>query len=428
MPRFCAQPRRILTALGILAVMVMTPGCAAASSATASSATLARPTTAAVPASTAAAVDATNGLAIDGLRRLEPSANAVFSPLSIETALAMVDQGAAGTTRRQLDTLLGAAPSPAALAASNHLLSSALHDAVSAHGSGGPTLNSANAVWLQSGLSLVPSFATTLAGEFGAAPRQTDFAGDPSGATQAINAWVSQLTHGRIPSLMSPGQITAQTNLVLANAVYLNARWQFPFDPNQTSPASFHTPSASVSVPFMDSGTSNLPYAAVSGYQAVGLAYAHSSLQYLAVMPPAGKLGKLEQWLTPAHLSSLTRALRGRSVDLRMPKFKLSFTASLNGFLEGLGLTSPFTDSSQLPGMLQGRNLEISTVQHAATLAVAEKGTVAAAATGASLTPTAVAPIPALALTLNRPFIVLIRDTRTGAVLFAARVQDPAGS
>jgi serpin B len=378
-------------------------------------------------AGTGPAVAATNRLALALLAHLDTSANTIVSPLSIETALAMVDQGASGTTAAQLDTLLGHAASPAILAASNGRLAGALRTAATGYGSGGPVLNSANALWLQSGLRLDRPFATTLATDFAAPPQQTDFASDPAGAIEAINAWVSQRTDGLITHLMSPAEVTTATTLVLANAVYLNARWRTQFDPNATEKGPFHTATSTVTVPFMDSGSlSRYPYDTLSGYQAVALPYAHSSLQFLAVLPPAGAIGTLERWLTPPHLRTLTRSLRTQPVEVQMPKFTLSFAASLDTFLEHEGVTSAFGPASDLNRMVPGPALAITAVQHAATLEVAEKGTVAAAATGVTVAPTAVAEPLSRHIVLNRPFLVLIRDTRTGTILFAARVLDPS--
>jgi serpin B len=109
-----------------------------------------------------------------------------------------------------------------------------------------------------------------------------------------------------------------------------------------------------------------------------------------------------------------------------MPKFKLAFAASLNGFLEQMGLTSAFGPQSRLNRIVAGRDLAIQAVQHAATVQVAEKGTVAAAATGVSVAPTAILAGPSLRIVLNRPFLMLIRDTSTGAILFAGRVENPS--
>ncbi len=368
---------------------------------------------------------ATGTLALAMLKQLAPGANAVFSPYSVATALAMVDQGASGQTAGQIDALLGTA-SPAAAGAEQLALASGLHRAVSAYGSGGPTLDSANGLWVQAGLSLDRPFATTLSHDFGAAPQQANFSSDLPAAVGAINRWISSQTRGLIPSLLGPGQVTPVTDLVLANAVYLNARWRTPFAAAKTAPASFIAPSGTVTVPFMHgSDLGRYPYAQGPGYQAVALPYAHSSLQLLAVMPPAGKLGAFEASLSVSRLDTIVEGLSDRSLELSMPKFSLSFKSSLNSFLESQGVTQAFGPRSRLDRIVSRRSLAIQAVEHAAILKVAEKGTIGAAATGISVGPTAVA-VPGVVLTLDHPFLIFLRDATTGAILFAGRVEDPS--
>ncbi len=59
-------------------------------------------------------------------------------------------------------------------------------------------------------------------------------------------------------------------------------------------------------------------------------------------------------------------------------------------------------------------------------MAVGEKGTEAAAATGIAAEPTS-ASVGGTTLTFDHPFLFLVRDTTTGAILFASLVQHPAG-
>jgi serpin B len=370
---------------------------------------------------------ATEKLALAMLKALDPGTDAVFSPYSVATAMAMVDQGASGQTAAQIDTLLGSG-SPAAAGAGSRALADGLHHAVSAYGSGGPTFDTANGLWLESGLTLEHPFATTLSDDFGAAPQQTHFASDPAGAIQTINHWISARTGGLIPSLLGPAQLTPTTKLVLANAVYLNARWQTEFDPNQTTTGSFAAPTGTVMVPFMHgSDLGRYRYGTGSGYRAVALPYAHSSLQLLAVMPPPGQLDTFEGSLSVAQLNRIVGGMSPRGVTLSMPKFSLSFQSSLNGFLEGQGVTQAFGPQSRLDRIVAGHPLAIQAVEHAAVLKVAERGTVAAAATGITVGPTAVA-AHALVLVLNHPFLIFLRDTQTGTILFAGRVENPASS
>jgi serpin B len=111
-----------------------------------------------------------------------------------------------------------------------------------------------------------------------------------------------------------------------------------------------------------------------------------------------------------------------------MPRFTLSFKTQLTGFLEGLGIRRVFSPlRSQLVAMVAHQRLFLAFVAHAARLKVDETGTTAAAATAGGVSASAVARPVSTILKLNHPFLVLIRDTRTGAVLFAARLLDPAG-
>lgn len=374
-----------------------------------------------------AAITATDRLALDLLPRLGPGANAVLSPYSIEMALAMVDQGARGQTEAQIDRLLGTS-SPAALAAANRALATALRAAVSDHGSGGPQLDNADSLWVQSGFPLSSSFTTSLADNFAAPPQPTDFASAPDTARQNINAWVADHTQNLIQNLMPPGTITAQTDLVLANAIYLKARWQMPFPTSLTQDSSFFPDGApSVQVPFMtQSSPVSLPYASQSGYRAVEFPYRSSSLSLLAIMPTPGTVSRYEGGLTPARLGAIVASLRSTPLQIYLPKFTLSLHSELNGVLGALGMPLAFSNASDLSGITRATKLKIQAVEHAAVLKVDEAGTVAAAATGVSIAPTAIAAPSPTTLRLDHPFLLFLRDDATGAVLFAARVANPA--
>jgi serpin B len=376
------------------------------------------------PASPAAAVTATDQLALALLPRLGGSGNATFSPYSIEAALAMVDQGAAGTTETQIDHVL-AAKDPAELAAANHALRTALIKAA-----GSAQLDTANSLWLQSGFAVKRAFSRTLADDFGVAPQIEDFASDPDGARTQINGWVADHTAQLIPDLFPPGTITAQTLLVLADAIYLKAKWATPFDASQTAPQEFYPASGpAVETPFMSfaQGGAPIPYASAPGYRAVELPYRDSSLSMLAVMPTPGTLPHFERSLTPAGLQRIAASLHGTTVSLSMPKLSLKFETSLNGVLGALGMPSAFDNAADFSNIAERPALQIEDVQHDAVLKVDEAGTVAAAATGISIEPTAVFET-SKELVLNHPYLLFLRDHTTGAILFAARVANPTES
>jgi len=372
-----------------------------------------------LPARPAPAVTATNRLALGLLTRLRGSGNAVFSPYSIETALAMVDQGARGTpagalaaANRALAATLAADTTPPAGDARNRA-----------------TLLVANGLWVRRGLALESPFATALSAEFGAAPQALDFAGAPDAARAQINDWIAAHTGQLIRNLMGPGTIDARTALVLADAIYLRARWDSPFVAASTRPGRFTlAPGTRVTTPFMTQPATAFDYGTGPGYRAVDLPYRDSRLSMLAVMPTLGTLTAFERHLTPAGLARLAARLRSRQVDLSLPRLRLALRADLIPALSALGMPVAFTDGADFAAISRAAALKIAAVQHGAVLRVDEAGTVAAAATGISLTPTAEPIAPAIRLALNHPFLVFLRDDRTGAVLFAARVIDPAAA
>jgi serpin B len=378
----------------------------------------------------APAVNATNSLALKLLGRLGGDGNLVFSPYSIEAALAMVDQGAAGSTAAEIRHVLGGSGG-VFLGESNRALSDSLSASVTPP-QGGSAKDAAqllvgNGLWVQQGLALASPFTSDLSQNFGAAPQTVDFAHNAPGARQAINGWIADHTAGLIRNLMGPSAITPQTALVLANAIYLKAHWASPFVKASTAPQPFTTTGGQrVSAPFMTQPSTSFGYARGKGYVAADLPYLDSHLSMLAVMPTPGTISGFERHLTPAAFGRLTGSLSTRLVNLRMPKLRLALQTDLAAALSSLGMPIAFTDRADFSGITSATSLKIAAVEHGADLKVDESGTVAAAATGISLTPTAVRLGPAVGLTLNHPYLLFLRDDDTGAILFAARVADPA--
>ncbi|MGD0198008.1 MAG: serpin family protein [Solirubrobacteraceae bacterium] len=376
---------------------------------------------------TARAAGAETTFALSLLDRLAPvGGNVIYSPYSIDVALAMADAGAAGQTAAQIDRVL-AAPSHAAASADAAALVQAL---AAARGSepGAPTLRSADALWTQTGLALEHPFVATL-GEFGAPPRSTDFAAAPQTALAAINAWVAAHTSGLIPALLGPGAVSSQTAFVLANAIYLKAHWSSPFAPSLTAPGPFHlTGGQVVRVPFMHQQDTTYGYAQGNGYQAVDLPYRSSTLSLLAILPH-GSLAGFEHSLNADTLAAVVTALKPHAVTLAMPKIDLSSQIDLDQPLELLGMRDAFGPAADFSALTRQRALNISLVEHAAVLKVDEQGTVAAGAT-AIVGPTAVErpPVGVVTVAFDHPFLLVLRDDASGTILFVARVADPSRS
>ena len=349
--------------------------------------------------------------------------NAVVSPSSLADALAMLQLGARGSAAAQLASALRTPGLTAASqAAAWHAL---IADEERAAAGQGVSLESANALWSQRGLRLDRAFMAALRSNFGAGVWQADFAGHPQAAVQALNQWTSDHTHGRIRQLFSPGAVGPQTQLVVANALYLKARWAIPFNPLLTADAPFRLGSGkSTAVPFMHSGSPlSARASAGDGVDAVQLPYAQGRFAAVVLMPTGQDLGSYLAHLTPAGLSRQLAGMRPAGVQLALPKFTLRGSYQLNGTLQSMGVRDVF-GSPGLTAITPGGALSVQDVEQHTYLSVTEQGTEAAAATGIEI---GTAAVPAtLRLTINRPFLFLVRDTATGAILFASTVVNPA--
>jgi serpin B len=350
------------------------------------------------------------------------ASNVVTSPSSLAAVLAMLELGARGSTASQIASVLGTSGLTSSEQADAWQALSA--DELHAAAASGIDVESANSLWAQDGLPLLPSFMSELKDGFSAGVWQVDFQNNPGQAAAALNTWVAAHTHGRITQLFNPGDITSQTALVLANAVYFKGAWQQPFLAEETQPGTFHTAtSGPVSVPFMFSDTLVAPATVGPHYDAVQLPYKGGRFAALAVMPTTGSLTDFVDSLTATSLDQLVAGLRKEPVNLSMPRFQLTDSHKLNGVLESLGMTSAF-DGADLSGMSPAP-LTVSAVQQKAFLKVTEQGTEAAAASGAIIADSLRG---AKGFALNHPFLFLIRDTTTGAVLFSAEIENPIAS
>lgn len=378
----------------------------------------------AVPAADAAELRAGNAQFAGRLLALEARTHptVALSPASISDALAMTFAGARGATATQLADALDFRLPPARLAAAFNALEASLAKA------NGPTvtLRVANALYGQSGEHFRPAFLALLAREYGAGLRTVDFARQANAALAAINAWVSAQTDGKISHLLDPGDLQPMTKLVLVNAVYLDAKWLKPFQAQNTSRAPFYAPGATVQVRTMHQ-TAPFPYRAATGYQALELPYRGGRLAFDILLPNPGQLRPLLARLAAEGPLKLLQGLRTTDLGLALPKIQLTSRFELAGALAKLGMPLAFEPGgADLSGIAGAPgDLYISAVVHEAYLDVNEQGTQAAAATGVAVTGTAVMAPPPVQVVVNRPFVFVLRDVKSGAVLFTGVVSHP---
>ena len=370
-----------------------------------------------------------NGFAVDLYRALreQESGNFFYSPFSISIALAMTWAGARGETEREMaDVLHFPLPQDRLHPAFNALDLELAQRGQGARGRDGTgfRLHIVNALWSQRGYQFLPEFLETLARNYGAGLRLLDLS-DPEAARGVINDWISDQTEGRIRDLIPAGVVSALTRLVLTNAIYFNAAWAEPFERNLTADGPFYLlDGRQVMVPLMRQ-TAYFGYAEGEGFQAVELPYDGEELAMVILLPGEGRFEEFEASLDAARLEEMLGRLRSQHLSLTMPRFGVESSFRLVDTLAAMGMPSPFQpDQADLSGMNGTRDLYIQAVLHKAFVSVDESGTEAAAATAVIVGVTG--PPPGLEVTVNRPFIFLIRDRQTGVILFVGRVVNPA--
>ena len=337
--------------------------------------------------------------------------NFVFSPLSIAAAFAMAAAGASPATYAELARVFGFAADPAEL----HPAAAALLRSIDAANGDDVTVQVADAIWGQTGLTLGPAFVSTLATDYGASVQTVDFAGDIEGARQAINAWVAKITRGRIDPLLVPGALDPATEVALVNAIYLHARWRTPFPEGQTRDRPFTLLDGTVvEVPTMHQPAAR--FAAVAGPDVTALKLPYVGNQLAMVVIVADDLAAIDG----PRLTDVLGRLAPQQVALTIPKWDIASTLDLSGPLGALGFPIPGGDFAGIaPGAFIGAAV------HAANITVDETSTEAAAATAVMVGRAAFDPTEPTPIVVDRPFLFVVQHESTGVPLFYGRVTDP---
>ncbi len=353
--------------------------------------------------------------------------NVFFSPISIQSALAMTGQGARGETAKQIADVIriGDADAFARLLAGLQVQGDEKAPRM--------TLTIANAIWAQEAYPFDQAYVDLVRRQFAAEARGLDF-GQSEASRQIINDWVEKKTNQKIKDLLPQGSINNLTRLVLTNAVYFKADWRSKFEKSMTQDAPFHLSAGEAegqgkTVKLMRQ-IEKFGYYDAKTHHVVVLPYAGTGQGMLLMVPKEiGGLKDVEASLTPEALQQAIAGLAIREIDLSLPRFKIDQAASLADILKKLGMSVAFdAEKADFSGMTTAEKLEISDVLHKAFCEVDENGTEAAAATavimGVMSAPPMEKPDP-IVVRVDRPFVFAIIDGTTQAVLFMGRVADP---
>jgi serpin B len=354
------------------------------------------------------------------------SGNLFFSPESVSTALAMAYAGARGDTAAEMaKTLRFTLPPERLHPAMGALLAglNAPHDAYQ--------LRVANALWAERDYKFLDDFLKLTASDYGAGFNQVDFKGATEAARLTINQWVEQKTDSKIKDLLQPGMVNPLTRLVLTDAIYFKADWQAQFQKAQTEDGDFHLAAAkTVKTPLMHR-TGGYSYFDGGTFQALEMPYRSRELSMIVFLPKdMDGLSSFEQSLTASSIRQWLSQLQPvPRVIVTFPKYKVTEQLELGSTLGAMGMPSAFArTAADFSGMTGNRELFLSAVIHKAFIDVNEVGTEAAAATAAVMVGMAMRapdPTPPPEFRADHPFLFLIRDNRSGGILFMGRLTDP---
>jgi len=384
----------------------------------------------ATPASDQAeAVQGSNAFAIDLYGQLSAKpGNLFFSPESISTAFAMAYAGAHGQTATEMARVFHFTLPPERLPPAMGALLAGMN---APHP--GYALSVADALWAEKDEKFLPAYLNLVETNYGAGFHAVDFKSAPDSVRATINQWVEKQTNNKIQNLLGPGTVSSLTRLILTNAIYFKGAWADQFNKNATENEDFHLSAGKIiQAPTMHNSGSYYYFKGPS-FQALLMPYDKDEVSMLILLPDAiDGLPALEHSLSADNLEKWSGSLGyEHEVIVSLPSFKITQQFELSSTLEGLGMKTAFDpNAADFSAMTGDKSLVISAAIHKAYIDVDENGTEAAAATAvvmemATAMQSRTPPPPPIVFTADHPFLFLIRDNASGAILFMGRVTDP---
>jgi serine protease inhibitor len=381
-------------------------------------------------------VKGNNAFALDlYARQSSGNKNLFFSPLSISSALGMTYAGARGETASQMSHTLHFDLEGDRLHAA---FSALLWDLNKSGEKGGHQLHLANAIWADESRNLGDEFQELLKSKYGSRMRQADFQGDPTKASEEVNDWVNRQTHGKIKDIIdSENPVESDTRLLILNAIYFRGTWKNKFRENHTHKDTFYLDSGEEIETQMMHITTGFRYLETASFRALEMPYEGGDVSLFAFLPEKRNgLKEFEKDLTAAKLAGWIEDMRSDKVIVDFPRFKLETFYKLTDTLKQLGMTNAFQQGTpanggaDFTGMDERGDLYIGSVIHKAFVEVNEEGTEAAAVTQVSNKSSSSGSRdekPPPMFIADHQFLFLIRDNRSGSILFLGRLMDPRG-
>lgn len=344
------------------------------------------------------------------LQTAEEDENVLLSPFSLQVALGMLANGANEEAYNEIVTTLGMADySLAELNGYHQKLTTAIAD------ENDPSVELAldNSMWFKEGFSVKSTFKENMSTYYNAPVNSLDFSNTKK-AKAEINGWAKEATQSTIKDLQLP--LDASTTMVLANASYFKGKWDKPFDKKNTKEGIFHgNDGKDYTAQFMNASIGT-DYVETDFYQKAYLAFGNYSFSIAIILPKEGiDLNKMLSNIAWTEEEQTQRVF----VKLSLPKIQMNSLKNMNGILQDIGVKKIFNDGESLNGIANG--LLVSLVQQNSYFSMDESGVEASSTTSAVVRPSA-SSSPTATMNVNRPFVFIIRENSTGAILFMGKV------
>ncbi|KAM5293356.1 neuroserpin [Ctenodactylus gundi] len=361
------------------------------------------------------------------LRATGEDENILFSPLSIALAMGMMELGAQGSTLKEIRRSMGY---ESLKNGEEFAFLKDFSDMITTEESQ-YVMKIANSLFVQNGFHVNEEFLQMMRKYFNAEVNHVDFSQNVEVAS-LVNKWVENNTNNLLKDLVSPGDFDAATHLALINAVYFKGNWKSQFRPENTRTFSFTKDDESeVQIPMMYQ-QGEFYYGEFSDgsneaggiYQVLEIPYEGDEISMMVVLSRQEvPLVTLEPLVKAQLIEEWANSVKKQKVEVYLPRFTVEQEIDLKDILRALGITEIFSKNANLTTLSDNKEMFLSKAIHKSFIEVNEEGSEAAAASGMIAISRMAVLYPQVIV--DHPFFFLIRNRKTGTILFMGRVMHP---
>lgn len=346
----------------------------------------------------------------------------LFSPFDISSGIAIVGLGAKGETSAEILNVLNYSTNLSPLI-------NDLEEYLGAHITKQSNIAIGNAIWIQEGIPLVPSFKNTYKKSFNIDLVQVDFSKNPTQAGRTINQWVTNKTSGKIYQILNPGDVGKLTQFILTTSFYFQKIWQTEFDRRKTVKAPFHYKGHPFQVEMMNH-IGSYHYLKTEQFEILEIPFESEGEDRPAIvlsifLPKEGTgLESMEGGLNNTQYSQWISQLQPTNVEIFVPRFRIDGRYDLNPILEGMGMKLAFENQADFSGMSPQRGVFLNKAIHKTSFRIEERGKEIVKYPAQKTEPTA-EPEKHPVVKVDRPFFFLVRDRESQLILQMGRLTQP---